>query len=236
MYFFSLKAFAPVASFRIPEAHIFQQTLPLPPITTLKGLIGAAAGFSFKEAMEFCEKNKLQFGVIGQHRGRAKDLWKYRKVKSGEVISAVLVREFLFDLDLEIFIAAEDKDTVEKIRNDFLNPVYPLCAGPSDCLMKVIDVSSVRDGTVEDANDFAYTVLPGDLTGLYEVDIDLKNVPLLQEIYVPRVFLLPTSFDFSGTERRVRERKHFTFVDVPVTLKKPVKALLLDNNKAVPLL
>ena len=236
MYFFSFKAFAPAASFRVPEAHIFQQSLPLPPITTLKGLVGAAAGFSFEEVLKFCEENKLRFGVIGQHRGRAKDLWKYRKVKSGEVISAVLIREFLFDLDLEVFIAAEDKDIVEKIRNDFLNPVYALCAGPSDCLMKVKNISLVMDGTIGDATNFAYTVLPGDLTGLYEVDIDLKSIPLLQEIYVPRVFLLPTSFDFSGAERRVKERKHFTFVDVPVTLKKPVEALLLDDKKAVPLL
>jgi len=35
MYLFKLKAFAVTASFRIPESHTFQQTLPLPPITTL---------------------------------------------------------------------------------------------------------------------------------------------------------------------------------------------------------
>ena len=69
MFVFITKTFAMTASFRIPESHTFQQTLPLPPITTLTGLMGAALGLGFEEAMKFRQQMGILFGVIGTNRG-----------------------------------------------------------------------------------------------------------------------------------------------------------------------
>ena len=86
MYCFNRKAYSETASFRIPETHTFQKTLPLPPLTTIIGLLGAALGLSFAESMEFYHGNQIRVGVIGTSQSTVNDLWKYRKIKSKETI------------------------------------------------------------------------------------------------------------------------------------------------------
>src|SRR5690606_32592568 len=104
MYCFCIKAYSETASFRLPETHTFQKTLPLPPLTSIIGLLGAAMGLSYAESSKFYYSNHLKVGVIGTSQSRVNDLWKYQKIKSKETVSAVLTREILFGLDLELFI------------------------------------------------------------------------------------------------------------------------------------
>lgn len=235
MYYFFLEAYAPTASFRLPEAHTFQQTLPLPPVTTITGIMGAAVGLSLEEALEFVKVNKVHFGVMGTHSGVFRDLWKYEKIKASKTISAVLIREFLYDLSLILVFAAEDEKAVQYIREAFTNPKYALTAGNSDDLLKVKYISPAKEQEIQPYYRFSYTVLAGDHGSNYESDIKIEELPLLQNIYMPRVYLLPTDFEFNGNERHVRKRQLFTFVDVPVKLKKPTNGLLI-GDKAVGLL
>jgi len=74
MFILTLDVWAQTASFRIPEQHTFQPTLPLPPITTLIGLMGAALGLTFDEAIAFKKKHAIAFGVTGSHAGEMRDL------------------------------------------------------------------------------------------------------------------------------------------------------------------
>ncbi|MDK2823623.1 MAG: CRISPR-associated protein Cas5t [Clostridia bacterium] len=235
MLYFGIKTYAPVASFRIPETHTFQQTLPLPPITTLIGILGAAAGFSFQKAIGYFTENEIYFGVIGKHRGKTKDLWKYRKIKAGESVTAVLLKEYLIDLDMTIYIVCKDLTLAQEIRNYFLNPYYVLTAGNSDSLLKIKEVTNITEIDLRKLYEFENTVLPGDHAVNFESKIDLKTVPLMREIYAPQVHLLPTMFDFKGDERRVKNRQPFTFVDTPIRLKEPIFGFE-ENNKAVALL
>jgi CRISPR-associated protein Cas5t len=235
MFYISIKTYTEMASFRIPETHTFQQTLPLPPITALIGIFGAAAGLSFEAAMNFCKEKKLQFGVIGTNRGRFNDLWKYQKVKSDGVISAILLREYIVDLEMEFYVAAENEDLIHDVRKYFLDPYYALTAGNSDGLMKVKKISAIGKTEVKPLLCFANTVIAGDHAGNYESDIDIRNVPLMCDIYAPSVHLLPVEFDFHGEERRVKERRAFTFIDTPIKLKKPVEGIEVEG-KAVALL
>ena len=112
VYAFIIKGFSVTASFRIPESHTFQQTLPLPPVTTLTGLTGASLGLEFKEAMDFRERHGILFGVTGSSKGEAKDLWKYNKIKSGETLKDVLMREYVIDFSLTLAIASEEQTTL----------------------------------------------------------------------------------------------------------------------------
>jgi CRISPR-associated protein Cas5t len=235
MYYFCVHTYAEMASFRIPETHTFQQTLPLPPVTTLIGILGAAAGLSFQQAMEYYENNHLRFGVIGTHSGRVKDLWKYHKVKSGEVLSAVLLREYVIDLDMYVYITAEKEEIIKTVKGYFLDPYYALTAGNSDDLLKIKSISQVLAAKNELLSDFSNTVITGDHADNYESNIDIKEVPLMRDIYVPMVHLLPVEFEFSGEERRVKKRQAFTFVDTAIKLKEPVLGLKTDG-KVVPLL
>ncbi|GAB4273504.1 CRISPR-associated protein Cas5 [Thermincola ferriacetica] len=225
MYYFEVEAFAEIAAFRIPEAHTFQQTLPLPPPTTLIGLLGAATGKSFKDAMLFSQQNKIRFGIQGRSQSRFKDLWKYRKIKTDGIISAVLLREMLAGLELYFLVAAENRMVLNELREAVKNPVYALTAGNSDNLLKIRRVGPVGSGQTVLSTNFKETVLKGDHSLNFETDIDIKKVPLMKEIYAPMIYLLPTEFEFNGNERRIKKRDPYTFVDIPIKLKNPVEAI-----------
>lgn len=231
VYAFIIMGFSVTASFRIPESHTFQQTLPLPPVTTLTGLMGAALGLEFKEAMDFREKHGILFGVIGSNKGEAKDLWKYNKVKSGKTLKDVLMREYVIDFSLTFAIASEEQTTLSEIRDCFHNPRYALTLGNSDDLFKIKYIGPVNKATSIQCAEFENTILPGDQTLDYESAIDLKNTPITYRVKAPQVFLLPTSFNFKGRERRVSERNQFTFVGSPVKLKIPIPVYLVEDIK-----
>lgn len=235
MYYFKIEGHAISASFRVPETHTFQQTLMLPPRTALIGLVGAAAGWGFKEALEFSKEQQIRFGIRGKHQSKANDLWKYKKIKEKETISAVLTREILMNIDVVIYIAAEKEHTAKELNEFFSRPRYTLTLGTSDDLLKIKRLSVVQKGKIIEAVDFSNTILAGDHSANYESNIDINKVPLLQEIKTPQVFLLPDDFSFKGYERRVISKKHYTFIDLPVKLRQPVKAIM-DNDTVVALL
>ena len=66
-------------------------------------------------------------------------------------------------------------------------------------------------------------------------DIDIRNAPILKDIFVPQVYLLPYEFRFDGQERRISERRQYTFVDTPVRLNNPILGIKI-NGKSVALL
>lgn len=229
MFAFIVKGFAQTASFRIPESHTFQQTLPLPPVTTLIGLMGAAIGLDFEKSMTFRKQKKILFGVIGSHQGEMKDLWKYNKIKSNESLKDVLIREYLTDFSLAIAIASEEQTVLSELRDCFCNPKYALTLGNSDDLLKIIHVSSIVEPEKVECSTFENTVLAGDQTLDYESAIDLKNTPITYKIRAPQVFLLPTVFSFKGNERRVSKREQFTFVGSPIRLKQPLSVYKIED-------
>lgn len=229
MFAFIVNAFATTASFRIPESHTFQQTLPLPPITTLTGLMGAAIGLSFEDAMKYREQKVILFGVIGSYKGEMRDLWKYNKIKSGESLKAVLIREYLTDFSLTLVIGSGDKPILSEVRDCFCSPKYALTAGNSDDLLKVYRVSDVIEAKGEQCSDFENTVLKGDKTFEYDSLIDLKNTPITYKIRAPQVFILPTAFKFDDEERRISKREQFTFVGSPIKLKTPIPTHNVDG-------
>ena len=229
MFAFTVRAFAATASFRIPESHTFQQTLPLPPVTTLTGLMGAAMGMSFKDVMVFKEEKNILFGIIGACLGEMRDLWKYNKIKSGASLKDVLIREYLTDFSLTIAVASNERITLSEVRDCFLNPKYALTAGNSDDLLKVCKISHVVEAKDEICSDFENTVLAGDRTFQYESLIDLQNTPITYKVKAPQVFILPTTFKFNGEERRVTKREQFTFVGSPIRLKNPIPVYRIED-------
>ncbi len=230
MFAFIVKGFAVTASFRVPESHTFQQTLPLPPPTTLTGLMGAAIGLDFEDAMSFRQQKSIFFGVIGSHKGEMKDLWKYNKIKSEESLKDVLIREYLTDFSLTVAIASKDQTDITEVRNCFCNPKYALTLGNSDDLFKIKHIGAVVDSEEEQDSTFENTMLAGDQALDYKPNFDLKNTPITYRVMAPQVFLLPTAFNFKGGERRVRERKLFTFVGSPIKVKNPLPVYKVENT------
>ncbi len=230
VFAFIVKGFSQTASFRVPESHTFQQTLPLPPVTALTGLMGAAVGLDFESAMKFRKQNNILFGVIGSYKGEMKDLWKYNKIKSKESLKDVLIREFLTDFSITIAIASEYQAVLSELRECFCNPKYALTLGNSDDLFKITYVSPVVKAENVECSTFENTVLAGDKTLEYESAIDLKNTPITYRVRAPQVFILPTAFTFKGEERRVSKREQFTFVGSPIRLKNPLSVYKIDDT------
>jgi len=226
---FLIKGFSITASFRIPESHTFQQTLPLPPVTTLIGLMGAAMGLSFEEVMAFKEKNRISFGVIGSTLGEMRDLWKYNKVKTSEIRKDILIREYLTDFSLFVGIFSEQREDLIQIRNSFCNPKYALTLGNSDDLLKITYISGVVNTETCQCAKFENTILPGNMILEYESAQDITNLPITYKVRAPQVFLLPVSFDFNETKRKIKERREFTFVGSPIRLKKPIFAHKIEE-------
>lgn len=244
MFIFSIEGVALTASFRLPETHTFHQTLPLPPKTTIIGIIGAAKGFGLEDSHKFVEDNNILIGVIGNHRGIMRDLWNYRKITGKEKNYtdediknrkhySVLIREYLFHCNLSLFFGADNKETIAALRETFKSPVYALTIGNSDDLFKVLAVTDVFKAEKAECKYFENTVLPGEFSTAYKPAIDLKSAPVTQMITAPQVYLLPSKFSFKGEERRVAERRPFTFIGSPVELNVPVQALIINSKGVV---
>jgi CRISPR-associated protein Cas5t len=130
------------ASFRYPNLISgFQPTLDVPPISTVLGLINAAAG-------KYLEHGKLQIGYYFEYVSKATDLETIYQVElkttktgsypSNSTKSNVINREFLYDCKLYIYV----KD--EELKEYFAKPYYPLVLGRSGDLVTVDSIDEVE--------------------------------------------------------------------------------------------
>ncbi len=242
MFSFSVSGRAATASFRVPETHTFHQTLPLPPKTTVIGMVGAALGLPLREAHAFAAEHGLLVGVYGSHRGLMRDLWNYRKVTGKEkkytqedLLSrrhySILIREYLTDCDFTFFLGAESEEPLKMIRKAMQAPVYALTAGNSDDLLKITAVSPIAKVRAEPLTRFEHTILLGDVSVECTPAVDFRQLPVTQTVDTPQVFLLPTEFAFEGELRTVIKRSSFTFVGSPVNLRTPVPGYVIDGKR-----
>ncbi len=242
MFAFSVTGRALTASFRVPETHTFHQTLPLPPRSTIIGMMGAALGFDLESAHRFADDHGIVVSVRGDHQGTMRDLWNYRKVTikafDREQIKSrphysILIREYLYDCTFTFFFGSPSREALEKVRSAFLSPVYALTAGNSDDLLKVTAVSEIIGTEPTALMEFDHTILPGDVSTRCTPTIDFATLPITATISSPQVFLLPTRFAFEGDRRAVLERQPFTFVRSPVKVSEPMDGYVIDGHRVI---
>jgi len=244
MFIFSMKGVSLTASFRSPETHTFHKTLPLPPKTTIIGMMGAALGLSLEETYKFVEDKGFSVGVYGLNKGLMRDLWNYRKLTGKEKKYteddiknrrqySILIREYLFDNLFIFYFGCNELEKLEHLRSAFLSPVYPLTVGNSDDLLKIYKIGDIIEEKECKINKFEHTILPGDMSLHSKNDIDFSQIPIVKTVNTPQVLLLPTKFVFEGDERRVIERRKFTFVSTPVKLKTDIDGYTINGRNVV---
>lgn len=244
MFIFSMEGVSITASFRSPETHTFHKTLPLPPKTTVIGMMGAALGLSLEEIHKLVEDQGFLVGVYGLNKGLMRDLWNYRKLTGKEKNYteddiknrrqySVLIREYLFENLFIFYFGCNELNKLEDLRSAFLSPVYTLTVGNSDDLFKICKIGDILEEKQCKLKKFEYTILPGDFSNLYNNDIDFSQIPIVKTVNTPQVFLLPTKFVFEGDERRVSERQKFTFVSTPVKLKTDIDGYTINGRNVV---
>jgi CRISPR-associated protein Cas5t len=124
------------ASFRYPNLISgIQPTLEVPPLSTVLGLINAAAG-------NYLEHTKLTLGYYFEYGAKATDLETIYMIDSNKgrptnnAKSNVIKREFLFDAFLRLYL------TEERLVDYFRTPFYPLLLGRMNDLASV-DINSI---------------------------------------------------------------------------------------------
>jgi CRISPR-associated protein Cas5t len=239
MYIFTLRGYAETASFRVAESHTFHQSLPLPPRTTVVGLLGAAMGLEFMEAMAWVERNDILIGIKGKANGFMRDLWSFDKIKvdKGSVIKIkdVLTREFHASFSAVIALASLDGSALGTVQQAFQSPAFALTLGNSDDLLKVHRVTEITEVGERPCHCFEDVWLPGDLLESCQSDINLEAISPLEPVVAPRVFLLPDAFEIEGMKRNVARRRYYTHIGSRVRLTDPIPAVLVEGA-AVPLL
>ncbi|MCK9150525.1 type I-B CRISPR-associated protein Cas5b [Methanobacterium alcaliphilum] len=120
-----------VTSFRYP-AFIsgFQPTLPVPPLSTIYGLISAAKG-------NLVTPDDLSVGYVFNHQGKAVDLETIYELSGLKGKSNVIKREFL--VNPEIYLYLTDLDYGDY----FKRPHYPLLLGRSTDLVNIREIKEI---------------------------------------------------------------------------------------------
>ncbi|HEX2846011.1 MAG TPA: type I-B CRISPR-associated protein Cas5b [Chitinophagaceae bacterium] len=143
------------ASFRYPNLISgTQPTLEVPPISTVLGLINAAAG-------QYLRHKNLQLGYYFQYQGEGEDLETIYQISSKDgtptnnAKSNIIYRRFLFDNFLRIYT------TDEKIAKYLATPYFQLLLGRMNDLASVTNIFQKAEmEKVEGATQIRGQIIP----------------------------------------------------------------------------
>lgn len=234
MFGLMVTLYAKTASFRDPGAQLYHDTLPLPPPTTIIGIAGAALGLSFKDALSFIKDNSVMVGCNGKSHGKGKDLWNYIKIKSGDSTHAIILRNFLADVRVNIFYACESRDVIMKLYNAFENPVYAITLGNSDEIAKVCFLQLYNSVDSEMRKILTNTWVPGDYSRKMKIDWEMvRNSKINITLKPPVVKKLPCDFEFDGYgARRAVKYNDITFMGDNHVLETEAEVLVFGKEIA----
>ena len=144
------------ASFRNPLFVVgFQPTLPVPPLSTLYGLLSAAYG-------EPVTPEDVSVGFVFQSAGKARDMetvYEFGKTRL-RAKPNICLREFLVDPDIYLYTPALWlKPYLER-------PQYPLLLGRSTELATVMAIDEIELAQASDVS-YAGTLLPFPMEQIY---------------------------------------------------------------------
>lgn len=138
------------ASFRYPNMISgFQPTLPVPPLSTINGLISAAKG-------DYFYPNSEKIGFVFFADAKTVDLETIYQMgqKLTQIKSNVIKREFLSDANLFLYTNSHT------IANYFRSPVYPLLLGRSVDLASVREIKKIDVTEKNDLSGLRGTIIP----------------------------------------------------------------------------
>jgi CRISPR-associated protein Cas5t len=223
--FIKLKCRGSINSFRQSDFHTYHKTLPLPPKTTVAGMIGAALGLSPQTVNdEWLKMNRFQVGIVGNAAGKANDLWQIRKYEQktikayeeGKVPApyktAVIVRELLFGSSICLYFHLNDEVDKNLLLDGFKYPVWALSLGREDELIRIEQLKEVELTTVE-GKFYKQTVMKQ--PPAYELDNEYLASSLGKNLLAsaPTLQRIPTSFSNPGYAREPDYFEDYLFVN-----------------------
>ncbi len=224
------------ASFRDPGAQLYHLCLPLPPCSTIVGLAGAALGKSFADVWSYFKNNSIYIGVKGGAKGKGKDLWNYTKrtcFKSSNEKNDIVLREFLYKPEINLFYACQDKNIVNELSLAFKNPGYALTLGNSDELARINRIEEYGEEFVEvvKTKQLENTQIPGNISQNFVFNWEkIKDTPIRLTLQAPLVKNLPVDFTFDKEgSRKGAKYEEFSFIDDLMELKEEIEVFQFRN-------
>ncbi|SCL81387.1 CRISPR-associated protein Cas5, subtype I-B/TNEAP [Sporanaerobacter sp. PP17-6a] len=146
-------------NYKKPNSFQLKETYPLPPYSTIIGMVHELCGFK--------EYNDMRISVVGKYNSKVNDLYtryefsngkKYEngrhQLKVGEygISRGVSTVELLVDVELLIHIIPIDQNLVEKIEKAFLFPTeYPSLGRREDiAIINGVKVVDIIEGKIKD--------------------------------------------------------------------------------------
>lgn len=232
MKFIRIKCSGCLNSFRQPDFHTYHKTLPLPPKTTVAGMIGSALGIS-PECVneEWLHNNRFQMGIVGKSNGKANDLWQIRKYENKQITAykngtesapyktAVIVRELLYASEFTLYLHFDNEVDFELVSAKIQNPEWALSLGREDELILIQEIKQIDLSETTDIS-FYNTVLPIDLTTI-SYDIGFKSDSISSNLLdeAPKSVKLPVTFIYNNDTgaREAAKFQTFSFIyNLPV--------------------
>ncbi|MFW6046747.1 MAG: CRISPR-associated protein Cas5 [Candidatus Woesearchaeota archaeon] len=160
-------------SFRRPTSTSIIMTYPVPPYTTIRGLLSNVLGLN-RDDYRIQEWFKIGIKPLDVSN-KSREMAKLLKLKgSGKKYqkgfpSSPLFREFLIKPEYEIFLVG-DENNINSIYNYLINPVRPLYLGSSDDLVD-IEVGEPIQVSMDESTEISSV-----LGGVYENSI-IEKLP-----------------------------------------------------------
>ena len=226
-----IEAFSATAAFRIPEFHNYHKSLPLPPVTTIVGLVGAALGFDNKKAQDYFSERDISVGIYGVSEGHFTDVWKALSSKKG-IRDTVIQKEYHYGNSFFFAFLANEKTIVE-LHNAFYTPVYPTVIGSSDSLLKIRTINLIDEPELVEIKYLENCVLLGNYQNIIKINLDKMKVGKTYHytpFSAPQVYNLPTGFDFQDNSvRKIRAKREMTFIGMQVKIDGSLKAIRINE-------
>lgn len=172
-----IEIYQPVAHYRVFFTFMRQHTYPIPPYSTVVGLL--CSSLEDKEKIERL-KDGLSLSIFGKHKGYATTLQTYRNLRIKNHIQEyvhaknrtkhglpyhvgggmpVLV-DLLFDVELIIYVYHEDEELLKELSERIRFPNKALHLGRAEDWIVVKDVKRVEVGEIRPISFTHYTWLP----------------------------------------------------------------------------
>lgn len=145
-----LKLHQDVANYKIPTSLQLKETYPLPPFSTVIGMIHNACGYTYYHPM--------QIGVQGYYTSKVNDLYtryefsktKYAsdrhsyKLGDGRGVSqGVATQELLIDVNLVLHITSDDENVINEVYEALVKNEILLSLGRAEDIISIKEVSLV---------------------------------------------------------------------------------------------
>jgi CRISPR-associated Cas5-like protein len=219
---------APIACFRIPLHHNYHRSFPLPPPTTVIGILSATIGLQENDIHRWLTEAKPKLAIGGKNNGGGNELMTVRKVGAGGAIkpgqfSTILLRELRVDLHCRLLVQCSTLEHDRALCGAVNSPRYPVSAGPAD-LLGIMRADFADELPVQPTDRLHHCIAPGSLWGKATVEAEaFKNSSLLETVAGPNSWNLPLAWQIGKKgERLPAAFSPFTFLTTSVKLQEPI--------------